>query len=472
MVTSCAAPDTAWHEMTRCWSGAGISLLKTRPRTSSAELRPAQHPGQRKFHPSIRLMANVFFIFLILIAPAHAERAVAPDDLLLRIEVEPRPAVPYTEEMILVRIRGSYKIPITLENLKQPPLDGFGWMQLGPDRWFHSRERGQKVLQLERIMALFPERAGTLTIAPFTHELTLSEPDGTRFTHDLKSEPVEIEVAEAPGPRKTWLPVRKIRVADRWSNAPEQLAPGAAALRLVTVTIEGVQPETMPPMPELTGAGAFILPHPERRLTELRKTGPITRVFWRWSIRPDRGRSGYVDPLTFSYYDAEAREPRSITLSAQKVAYSGTDLPLGERPGDAITPVAASPSRDTAGYASALIPFAPFVGFIGGLAFLLGGTRLASRDTLWHKWHGFIGNPAERAFHHAIRAGDSAAARHASRRIIDADLIAERYTAHAANQAYAPHFAPLDAGLYGNGAQASLKKFAKDFKAARRALLK
>ena len=409
---------------------------------------------------------------LLLALPAHAEMEVAPDDLRLRIEVEPRPNTPYTEEMVLIRIRGTYKIPITLENLVQPPLDGFGWMQLGPDRWFHSRIRGQKVLELERIMALFPERAGTLTIAPFTHELTLSEPDGTRFTRALKSAPVEIEIAEAPGPPETWLPARKIRVEDRWSNAPEQLAPGAAALRLVTVTIDGVQPETMPPMPELTGAGAFILPHPERRLTELRPTGPVTRVYWRWSIRPDRGRSGYVDPLTFAYYDAEAREPRTITLSAQKVAYAGTDLPLGERPGDAAAPVSQAAPRSTAPVASALIPIAPVAGFLGGLALLLGGTRIASRETLRRKWQGLIGTPIERAFRRSVRIGNATAARHHARRIIDTDLAAARYGALEADRAYAPLFAPLDAGLYGKGAKASLPDFAKNFRTARRSLRK
>ncbi len=417
------------------------------------------------------VILRVLLLLLLLALPAHAEMEVTPDDLRLRIEVEPRAATPYTEEMILIRIRGTYKIPITLENLKQPPLDGFGWMQLGPDRWFHSRERGQKVLELERIMALFPERAGTLTIAPFTHELTLSEPDGTRFTHDLKSEPVQIEIAEAPGPRRTWLPVRRIRVEDRWSNAPESLDPGAAALRLVTVTIDGVQPETMPPMPELTGAGAFILPHPERRLTELRPTGPVTRVFWRWSIRPDRGRSGYVDPLTFSYYDAEAREPRTITLSAQKVAYAGTDLPVGERSGSADAPLARSAPRGTARFAGALIPVAPVAGFLGGLALLLGGTRPASRETLRRKWHGVIGTPAERAFRHAIRKGDAAAARHRARRIIDTDLAAARYTAAEAARAYDPLFAPLDAGLFGKGGKAGLSGFSKGFRAARRGLM-
>lgn len=413
---------------------------------------------------------RVLLLMLAFVLPAHAEMAIAPDDLRLRIEVEPRSNTPYTGEMILIRIRGTYKIPITLENMKQPPLDGFGWMQLGPDRWFHSRERGQKVLELERIMALFPERAGTLTIAPFTHELTLSEPDGTRFTHALESEPVEIEIAEAPGSPETWLPVRKIRVEDRWSNAPEQLAPGAAALRLVTVTINGVQPETMPPMPEMTGAGVFILSHPERRLTELRATGPITRVFWRWSIRPDRGRSGYVDPLTFPYYDAEAREPRSITLSAQKVAYAGTDLPLGEHSGKNPAPVAQVAPRSTAHIASALIAVAPIAGFLGGLVLLLSGTRLASRDTFRRKWQSLIGTPDERAFRRSTRADHAAAARHHARRIINADLSAELYSAIEADNIYTPLFAPLDAGLYGKGENARLSDFAKAFKAARRTL--
>ena len=412
----------------------------------------------------LRLLALV-----LLAAPAAAEPAIVPGDLRLRVEVEDRDHPPYVGEMVLIRIRGTYKIPITLESLEQPPLDGFGWMQLGPDKWFAAQERGQKTVELERVMALFPERPGTLTVAPFTHDLTLSEPDGTRFEYDLTSEPVEIEVLEAPEPPDTWLPVRGIEVSDRWSNAPEALGPGAAALRVVAVTVLGVQPETMTPMPEMTGVGAVILPHPEKRLTELRPSGPVTRVFWRWSIRPDRGRSGYVDPLTFSYYDTQAREPRSITLSAQKVAYAGTDLPLGERPGTEMTRPETMASGSAA-YALALLPVAPVAGFLGGRAILLGSARFASPDTLRRRWYGLAGTPDERALRRAIRADDAARARRHARRIVQADIAQGRYPRIAAENAYAPVFAPIDAALYGTAPAIPVREFGKAFRDTRRGL--
>ena len=406
-------------------------------------------------------------LLCLLTLPARAEMTIEPGDLRLWVEVEERGALPFTDEMVLVKIRGTYKVPITLENLKQPDLMGFGWMQLGPDEWFYTRERGQKVVNLERIMALFPEKAGTLTIAPFTHELTLSEPDGTRFTHRLRSEPIEIEVVEAPEPRTTWLPARDIKIEDRWSNAPEQLVEGASALRLVTVTIRGVQPETMPPMPELTGAGAMIFPHPPKQITSLRATGPMTRVFWRWTIRPERGLSGYVDPLEFKYYDAEAREARSITLSAQKVAYAGVEMPVGQREGAKII----KPKTDgvrVAAIAGAVTPFAPLLGLIGGLIVLLRHARFASWVEMRRRWWRIVGTPEERAFKRAARGGDAANVRNAARKLIAADITAGRYGDDAE---FKTVFEGLDKALYGGNGTASVGAFAQAFNTARKSLI-
>ena len=85
--------------------------------------------------------------------------------------------------MILVTIRGSYRRHITRERVEQPPLDGFSWSQLGPDRWYEERIRGRPVKMFERRMALYPERAGELTIGAFTHHLTLTDEGDEWFEH-------------------------------------------------------------------------------------------------------------------------------------------------------------------------------------------------------------------------------------------------------------------------------------------------
>jgi hypothetical protein len=257
--------------------------------------------------------------------PGLAQTSVAAEDMRLELVLEERAHPPFAEEMILLKIIGAYRLPITLEKLIQPDLEGFNWMQLGEDIWYRERENGLDTLKFERRMALFPHEAGTFTIGPFAHELSLLSRSGQRFDHRLVSDTVSLTVRAPPDRAAWWFPTRKLEIEDRWSNAPEGLAEGSSALRIVTLTVEGTEPARIPPMPDLTAAGAFVFPQPEQRIVSLGPGGPITRVFWRWTVRPAQTTAGYLNPIDVSYFDTQTQEAKTITLSAQRVAYAGVD---------------------------------------------------------------------------------------------------------------------------------------------------
>jgi len=267
-------------------------------------------------------MRWIVALFFVLPTLAIAQsREVLPHELTLSVAVEDAGAVPFEREMVLITIRGIYRRHITLENLVQPDFDGFSWAQLGPDKWKEERLDGKKVIIFERRMAVYPDRAGSLTIGAFRHQLTLTDEGDDWFEHEIASAPITIEVAPAPAQSGWWFPTRSLRVSDQWSNAPDQLKPGEGVLRMVRVEALGVTPEMIPPMPELSSPSAMIFPHPEKRLVELTPEGPVTYAFWRWTIRPSNDSSTIVEPLTFSYFDTRTRDAREITISAQRVAY-------------------------------------------------------------------------------------------------------------------------------------------------------
>ena len=87
----------------------------------------------------------------------------------LVVDTETLPQAPYEQEMVLITIRGFYPFTIALSELRHPSFRNFGWMQLGRDRWFEVQ--GQQMRGFERTMAVFPQRAGRLTIEPFVHHL-------------------------------------------------------------------------------------------------------------------------------------------------------------------------------------------------------------------------------------------------------------------------------------------------------------
>ena len=193
---------------------------------------------------------------------AHAQQSVEPGDIKLELELEERAQPPHPGEMILLTIHGTYRIPVVRENLVQPALDGIDWMQLGEDHWYKAFEDGFEVLKLMRRMALFPQRSGDIEIPPFTHELDLIPRQRAEVSVELVSNSLTLTAAPPLETADWWFPVRNLEIADQWSNQPEALDPGSAALRVVTLIVDGAPPQRIPPMPEMTGAGAFIFPHP------------------------------------------------------------------------------------------------------------------------------------------------------------------------------------------------------------------
>ncbi len=307
-------------------------------------------------------------IFCLLLSPlvAYAQSStVLPSELEISVTVENADVVPYQGEMILITIHGIYRRHITLEKLANPSLEGFNWMQLGEDHWFDSQERGIKVKNFRRRMALFPEAAGDLTIGPFVHNLTLTDEGDDWFEHQITSDPVTIRVEPTPVPEdEWWFPVRQLRISDQWSNAPDQLKAGEGVLRVIRVEAIGVSPEMIPPMPDLHSPSAMIFPHPEKRLVELSPVGPVAVAFWRWTIRPTNDTSAILEPLSFSFFDTQTREHHEVTISAQRVAMEASTLPPPE-------PVP-EPARLRSGFLAIVMMLAGFV----GLGSLLWGRRI------------------------------------------------------------------------------------------------
>ena len=357
--------------------------------------------------------------------------------------------------MVLLKIKGAYKIPISLEEIEQPGLGGFDWMQLGLDSWFESTDRGLRVVNFERTMALFPNRPGPLAIEPFTHHLTLVTKSGERFERDVRSDPVTLDVLPRPEGADWWLPVRRIEVEDRWSNAPEDLGPGEGALRVLTLDIRGVKPSLIPPMPELEAAGAMAFPHPEKRFEKLGNRGPRALIFWRWTVRPDKPPSAYLKPLHLPYFDTVAREHKEIVIASQRIAMSDEAIAEYEQEtGETVETTAPVPRQEGGTLFATIAPAAALLlGLLGGLTAMVPGLRIKSREELTEAWRRLLPDPDRRALRRAARSGDPAAARAAAKRL----------EASAENPAaIADAIAALDRDLYGpEAASPDLRSFAK-----------
>ena len=345
-------------------------------------------------------------------APARADDppVIDPADASLTVTIDAPTPEPYRQEMLLVRVHGVYTVTITLENLEQPPFQGFAWMQLGRDKWGEAEIDGRRVRTFDRVMAVFPDRVGRMSVDTFVHHLTLLAEDGHRFRYDVLSKPVSIAVLAPPAHLvgDWWLPARKLTLTDSFDREPDQLAPGDVAHRTVTLVAEGIGADLLPPMPKLVTPGVFALPEPEERSTQLTNAGPVSTVVWRWTVRPVKGDTGDLATVDIPWFDTLKRSPAKVVIGARRVALASAET-TGETGG----------THWLLRHQGLAAATTASLGFLAALALLLRGRRFVGVAALAQRLSRWLPDLDLTALRRAARKGDIAGVRASARRWAD-----------------------------------------------------
>lgn len=268
-------------------------------------------------------MVRLALLFVVLALPVAAEETLPLETARLEVVLDDREAVPFAGEMVLATIRGTYRVRIRLEELALRRMTDFDWVRLGQDRWSEERLDGRMATVVERRVAFFPKRAGTLTIPAVVHKLTYAAPGGQARRALVRSEPVSVAVRPPlAGAGEAWLPVRALELSDTWSTDPAGLDDHEVAHRRVIVRALGATPEMMPRQPPMEARWLVSLALPERRSMQVTPEGPVTTVVWDWSLKPRTGETGVLEEARFPYYDTSERAARTAIVPATAIGYA------------------------------------------------------------------------------------------------------------------------------------------------------
>jgi len=301
-----------------------------------------------------RLVRPVGALALLVLAlaagPAAAGDGIPGARIWLEIERHDRP--PFVQEMVLVRVRGAFTVPIALQKLEPPDLAGFRVLPIGKDYWGEVDDDGRQALGMVRSFALFPQRSGELTIGSFVHRLTIVGASGGRETVDLATDPATLTVAPAPVAEGAWwLPASALTVTDSWSVAPEALAIGQSTRRTVTIEAAGVTDDQLPPAPTLRTPKLIAFAAAPERETVVAVTPPPTsrearrqslakpgryreilapdgvraKVVYAWEIRPTTDEAVDLPAVEIPWFDTAAGLMRTAVIPARTVSVA----PLG-----------------------------------------------------------------------------------------------------------------------------------------------
>lgn len=282
------------------------------------------------------MVIRLALLLLVLLAgPLRAEpsRPLAPGEA--RLLVLHDHGNPVVAEMVRLTLRGEYDLTVSLEQLRFPDSDAYDWMQIDRDRWFKERIGGRMIQVFERDIALFPRRAGMLTVPAITHDLTHVLDKGVREKRSVTSVPAQITVRPFPGDRRP-LAAHALVLTDELSAQPGKLQQDEVLTRRVTIEALGALAHHLPPRPDLQQPWLISFTQPELRETIPTPQGPVSRVVWEWQLRPRTGEPGVLPAVAFPWFDTDSRQMEVAPMKPIPFGFAGFGANFGAREADGV----------------------------------------------------------------------------------------------------------------------------------------
>ncbi len=221
----------------------------------------AKHSGQLQI-PAISVGSEQTQALTVTVTPAsQAQAAPGGGDLFLEVKVSPRSA--YVQQQVIYTVR-LYRA-VNLANgstLSEPTLPGGDAVveKLGKDKDFETLRNGMRYEVIERSYAIYPQKSGSLDIAPlvFDGDIVQNGGGGGLFGFDpfnqstrhkrLRSQAEHIDVKPIPAAfhGSQWLPARSLELDENWSPDPPKFTVGQAATRTIAVMADGLTASQLP----------------------------------------------------------------------------------------------------------------------------------------------------------------------------------------------------------------------------------
>ncbi|MFV2055700.1 MAG: BatD family protein [Thiohalomonadales bacterium] len=278
--------------------------------------------------------------------------------IYMEVEVEPKNA--YVQAQIIYTVRIFHSVNLMDASLGELKLsDGDTIVEpLGNNASYDKQIDGRHYKVFEKKYALFPQKSGSITIAPLVFETRYVGNRRNLKHRRLLSKELVVKVSQKPSYLKGktlpyWLPASAVEISDKWGNGNPVFKVGEPVTRTLRVSAEGLPASLLPSLhpDELTFAKLY----PDQPVLKDNKTStgvqgvredkvaiiptrsgdfifPEIRVPWwntqknRWeqvivkaksiSVKASATDTGQPTPILLESNIADASEKKSIAIDA------------------------------------------------------------------------------------------------------------------------------------------------------------
>ena len=308
----------------KTWS---IALM---PKNTGVQEIPAIRVGSERSNP-VRITVN---------EPTNAPPGEA--DVFVTSDVDVDEA--FVQAQILYRIRIYRAVATRQPALREPTIAGAEALAelAGDERQYEAVLGGRAYNVIERVIALYPQESGEITISPARFEARVLKDGRITGRKVFESESHTIDVLSIPPPpddypTASWLPAHDVQLSEEWSIPPEELEAGEPVTRVVTLSALG-QIETQLPsigLPEVDGLNIYADQPEFGRVLEAGGIRGVRKD--QYAIIGLAGGEIELPAVEVPWWDVESGEWRVATLPARALMVRGPEV--AAPPPEAVTPL-------------------------------------------------------------------------------------------------------------------------------------
>jgi hypothetical protein len=326
--TQTASQYQSMNGVVEAWVEYQITLRPTR--AGKITIPPIEIDGERSQPVTLEVRG---------IDPAL--RAAIDGMVFFELEITRNPVYVRGETILVRRLYYSAQTQIYSDLPGPPELADALVMPIGETRSSSVDRNGQRYGVIEQRFAIFPERAGTLTVPPIslTSSVRLQVDGRVRRTGArVSSQALSIEVLPIPPeypPDAPWLPATSLTVVDTWSPEQARYAVGEPLQRTVDIRVEGNLAAAIAPLDDALPDTSF-RQYPEPAVLADDRGGPsvVGRRTTEYAIIPTAPGSVALPELSVVWWDVDGRRVRVARTLPRELLIEGTANP-GSAPGTA-----------------------------------------------------------------------------------------------------------------------------------------
>ena len=291
-------------------------------------------------------------ITITIIEPRQAPPGVA--DVFVTSDVDQTDT--WVQAQVLYRIKVYRAVQTRQPALRDPVITGAETLieLAGDERTYEAILNGKAYNVHERVVALYPQESGEISISPARFEARVLR-DGRitgRKVFDSNPHTITVKPIPAPPPEHPdaiWLPARDVALSEDWSREPRDIDAGEPVTRHVTISALGQLETQIPALdpPEIDGMNVYADKPDLSRRVEADGIRGVRKD--QYAMIGVRGGPVEIPELVVPWFDIEAEEWQVARLPGRIIDIVAAAEPVAapvEAEPTAVEPAAAEAAPD------------------------------------------------------------------------------------------------------------------------------